>query len=256
MSDPKGLSMIVPCFNEAESINKTIEELDISLKRSGMKYEIIVVDDGSTDRTRKNASLYDSSNVVVVGYDDNRGKGDAIKYGCSYVTGDIVAFMDADTDLCPSHLEGFIRTMHDKKADVVVGSKLHPDSSVDYPLFRRILSHGYRYFNKLLFNLNVRDTQVGQKLFRKEVLDDIMPRVLVKRYAFDLELLVNAQHLGYKIVEAPIKLDYDFSGSSVNIRAVWKIFVDTCAIFYRLRILKYYDREGTGKKKSRFYALT
>lgn len=249
-------SVVMPAYMKENVIQDALFHTEKVLSGFGVPYEIIVVDDGSTDRTRKNASLYDSSNVVVVGYDDNRGKGDAIKYGCSYVTGDIVAFMDADTDLCPSHLEGFIRTMHDKKADVVVGSKLHPDSSVDYPLFRRILSHGYRYFNKLLFNLNVRDTQVGQKLFRKEVLDDIMPRVLVKRYAFDLELLVNAQHLGYKIVEAPIKLDYDFSGSSVNIRAVWKIFVDTCAIFYRLRILKYYDREGTGKKKSRFYALT
>ncbi len=249
-------SVVMPAYMKENVIQDALFHTEKVLSDFGVPYEIIVVDDGSTDRTRKNASLYDSSNVVVVGYDDNRGKGDAIKYGCSYVTGDIVAFMDADTDLCPSHLEGFIRTMHDKKADVVVGSKLHPDSSVDYPLFRRILSHGYRYFNKLLFNLDVRDTQVGQKLFRKEVLDDIMPRVLVKRYAFDLELLVNAQHLGYKIVEAPIKLDYDFSGSSVNIRAVWKIFVDTCAIFYRLRILKYYDREGTGKKKSRFYALT
>lgn len=237
------LSVIMPAYMKEDVIQEVLLKTEEMLSSFGIPYEIIVVDDGSKDRTKNMALQYDSPNVKVVGYDENMGKGNAIKYGCRYLNGDIVAFLDADNDLCPSQLETFIRIMGDKKADVVIGSKLHPDSVVDYPLFRRILSCGYRWFNKGLFNLDVHDTQVGQKLFQRKVLNDVMPRILVKRYAFDLEVLVNAHHQGYKIVEAPIKLGYDFSGSSVNYGAVSRIFVDTCAIFYRLKIKKYYERD-------------
>ena len=123
----------------------------------------------------------------------------------------------------------------------MIGSKRDPESKVDYPLTRRALSWCYQLMIKLLFNLNVRDTQAGLKLFKRDVLEDILPRVLVKRYAFDLELLVNANHRGYKIVEAPVEINFHFT-SGINILDIWHIFVDTMAIFYRLRILKYYDR--------------
>lgn len=237
------LSVIMPAYMKEDVILDTLKRTEKSIKNLKIPYEIIVVDDGSKDRTKKKAMQHRSKHVRVLGYDQNRGKGGAIKYGYKSVTGDIVAFIDADNDLCPSQLKNFIMTMKDKNADVVVGSKLHPDSVVDYPYSRRLLSTGYRYFNKILFDLDVKDTQVGQKLFRKEVLDNIMPRVLVKRYAFDLELLVNAKHQGYNIVEAPIRLDYDFSGSRMDLKAVSNIFIDTCAIFYRLRLLKYYDKK-------------
>ncbi len=239
----KTLSVIMPAYMKEDVIAKALKETEKVLKGFGMPYEIIVVDDGSKDRTRQNAEKYRSKHVKVVGYRKNAGKGNALKYGFKYVKGDLVAFMDADTDLHPDQLQYFLYYMSTESADVVIGSKVHPLSKVSYPPLRKFLSRGYRLFNRVLFNLNVHDTQVGQKLFKREVLDDIMGRVLVKRYAFDLELLVNAHHRGYKIVEAPIKLNYDFSGSAVNLKAIWHIFVDTCAIFYRLRILKYYDRQ-------------
>jgi hypothetical protein len=95
---------------------------------------------------------------------------------------------------------------------------------------------------RLLFNLDVRDTQTGLKLFRRQVLRDTLPLLAIKRFAFDLELLVVAQQLGYrKILEAPISLDYQFE-STVNLRSAWMVLWDTAAIFYRLRILRYYAR--------------
>lgn len=237
----KKISVIMPAYRKAKVIGNVLRETEKALKWTGLPYEIIVVDDASLDGTRKKASSYKSDHVKVVGYNKNRGKGGAIKYGFQYVTGDIVAFMDADMDLHPDQLQHFLYYMSISDADAVIGSKVHPLSSVKYPLKRKILSYGYRMMNKALFGLSVHDTQVGQKVFKKKVLDDVLPRVLVKRYAFDLELLVVAHNLGYKIVEAPVKLNYDFSGSGVNLGAIWKIFVDTSAIFYRLRIMHYYN---------------
>jgi dolichol-phosphate mannosyltransferase len=125
-------------------------------------------------------------------------------------------------------------------ADIVIGSKFHPNSKIQYPVLRRFVSLGYYYLVKILFGLPVHDTQTGLKLFKSEVLKKVLPRILVKEFAFDIEVLVNAHRLGYKIVEAPISLNHSWS-SSVDFVAIWKIFQDTMAVFYRTYILRYYN---------------
>jgi len=100
----------------------------------------------------------------------------------------------------------------------------------------------YQVFVRVLFNLNVRDTQTGLKLFRRQVLEEAVPLLAIKRFAFDLELLVVARMLGYRnVCEAPISLEYQFE-STVNLRSAFDVLWDTAAIFYRLRILRYYQR--------------
>jgi hypothetical protein len=96
----------------------------------------------------------------------------------------------------------------------------------------------------MLFGLPLRDTQTGLKLFRREVLKQAFPKVLIKRFAFDLELLVLAHHMGYRITEAPVIVNYRMKYGHIGLRAVFNIFWDTLAVFYRLRIKKYYDRVG------------
>jgi hypothetical protein len=145
-------------------------------------------------------------------------------------------------ELDPRNIKSFIELMESSDCDAVIGSKRHPRSRVSYPFARRVQSSIYQLLIRLLFNLNIRDTQTGLKLFRREALAEVVPILAVKGFAFDLELLVVARKLGYtKIVEAPIDLSYHFE-STVNVRAVWRILWDTAAIFYRLRILRYYDR--------------
>ncbi len=139
-------------------------------------------------------------------------------------------------------------------ADIIVGSKRHPASKVHYPLFRKILSFGYQVLIRLLFGLQIRDSQVGLKLYRREVLEDVLPRLLVKQFAFDIEILAVAQHLGYKrIFEAPVELD--FTGiTSITSTNFWIVVLrmlwDTLAVFYRLRVAHYYD--NLNKRKWRF----
>ena len=112
------------------------------------------------------------------------------------------------------------------------------------PRSRRVASWAYQQLNRLLFRLEVRDTQVGLKVFRREVADEVVPLLLVKQFAFDLELLAVARALGFgRIREMPVRLDYRFTGSGVRSRAVARALWDTAAIFYRLRILKTYRRK-------------
>jgi hypothetical protein len=157
-------------------------------------------------------------------------------------------------DLDPSEISVALDLMERNKADIIVGSKLHPESKVNYPFARKILSWGYRSLTHILFGFNVRDTQVGFKFFRKKAAKDVFSRILVKRFAFDIEVLAVAYKLGYKkIYEVPIKLDFS-EASSVTSKNFWEIILhmlwDTIAVFYRLKILHYYDRGQVRKVKS------
>lgn len=236
----KTVSIVIPAYNENEIILETLKECISSLK--GIKHEIIIVDDGSHDGTYQKVQGFAilNKNIKIVNYGGNYGKGFAIRYGFKHTTGEIVAFIDADMNIHPRQILTFIKEMKMIDADVVVGSKRHPDSKVNYPLKRKIFSEIYYLFVKTLFGIQVRDTQVGLKLYKRKVLEDICPIVLVKRYAFDIEILANAHRLGYKIKEAPVEINMDFD-SHVNKKSIWNMFWDTCAIFYRMNIIHYYD---------------
>ncbi len=237
------LSLIVPAYKQEKTIVEDIESLDSILSAFISKYEIIVVVDGFLDKTYENIKNYKNNKVKVVGYPQNKGKGFAIKVGIEEANGDIIGFIDAGMDLDPSEISIMLNLMEWSDADIVVGSKLHPDSIVNYPLSRKILSWGYRSLIKILFRLSIRDTQVGLKFFKKKVAKTVFPKILVKAFAFDIEVLAVARSFGYdKIIEAPIKLS--FKQGSVTNTNFWKVsfwtLVDTIAVFYRLKILHYY----------------
>jgi len=236
------ISVILPAYNEEDSIGDVIRETVKALDRITNDWEIVVVDDGSKDSTFAIAKEFAKNNgrIRALSYGKNMGKGFALKYGFEHSRGDLIVFMDADLDLHPKQIKKLIEIMEREKADVVVCSKRHPESKVNYPLNRRILSDAYFFMVKILFNLNVKDTQVGLKLFKRKVLRDVMPRILVKRYAFDVEVLANAVRRGYKIVEAPVELDFKH-GSNINWREIWRMLVDTLAVAYRMHIRRYYD---------------
>lgn len=239
------LSILMPAYNEASSIAENVCETVETMHALGMNFEIVVIDDGSldgTDAAASNALRAWPDHVRVVRCMRNEGKGNALICGASYSRGDYVAFLDADMDLHPEQLAGFFAVMEAAGADAVIGSKFHPDSIVDYPVLRRIYSFFYYLLVRTLFGLPVRDTQTGIKLFKRPVLDRVLPRILVKRFAFDLELLANVHHFGYRIAEAPVSVNFKRVCSRLRLPAVWNVFVDTLAIFYRMRILRYYDR--------------
>lgn len=235
----------MPAYNEADRIEANVLEAWGTLREFPLEFELLIVDDGSVDDTALcalSASQLDPKRIRVIRSDRNQGKGSAVICGTRYASGDYVAFLDADLDLHPRQLKTFIDVMCDEQTDLVIGSKFHPHSVVDYPPIRRVYSFGYYAVIRLLFGLPVKDTQTGIKLFKIDVLRRVLPRVLVKRFAFDIELLVNATALGYKISEAPVTLHFQRSiGGRINFRDAWHILIDTLAIFYRARIIRYYD---------------
>ncbi len=239
------ISVIMPAYNESGHIYKNIMETCAVFEKTKRYFEIIVVDDGSTDSTYPEAKRAESAveNVKVVHYSKNNGKGNALKEGFKHATGDYVVFLDSDLDLHPSQLHRLFRVMRNSRADVVIGSKHHPKSQLDYPMTRKVISRVYAAALKILFNLPLRDTQTGLKVFNYEVLDRVFPKVLCKRYAYDLELLVNANHLGYRVAEAPVVLNFrrPRKWGRIGMNDLYLTGVDTLAIFYRLHILRYYD---------------
>jgi len=238
------VSIIMPAHNEGDRISSSLEETVRTFDSFGCDYEIILVDDGSTDNTYEEilriASRY--SNIILKKNRINYGKGRAVKYAFRFVTGKYVVFLDSDMDLHPGQIQTFFDIMRLDNADVVIGSKRHPNSQLYYPIGRRIISSVYFLLINLMFGLPIKDTQTGLKLFKAEVLKEIFPKVLIKHFAFDLEILVNAHHLGYKIAEAPVVLKSQRMLGRIGVRAIYNVWVDTMAIFYRMYVLKYYDR--------------
>lgn len=253
MIKQKLLSVIVPAYRQEKTIYKDIVNIQKTLEQIRYDYEIIVVIDGKVDKTYQNAKKIKSPKVKVVGYQENKGKGYAVRYGMARAKGNPIAFIDSGMEIDPNGISMILEHMEWYEADIIVGSKRHPASQVNYPLERKIISRLYQLFVKVFTGLNVSDTQAGLKIFRRQVLEKILPRLLVKRYAFDLEMLAVAHHLGFKrIFEAPIKLEYDFKGltHAATFTQMKRALIDTLAIIYRLRILRYYD--DANKRKWRY----
>jgi len=126
-----------------------------------------------------------------------------------------------------------------RHGDIVIASKWHPESVVEMPLIRRILGCGFNVLVRLMTGVKLRDTQTGLKAIKKSVFKDIFPRLTVKRYAFDVELLAVANLYGLKIVERPVNMRMR---GLFNPKDAWGMFVDLLGITYRLRVLRWYQR--------------
>jgi len=237
------LTVVVPYYNPGGLLVPTIERLLSVLDNSGASYEVIAVSDGSTDGSDRalDDALGGNPRLTNLVFTRNQGKGAALRIGLGKGKGRYLGFIDADGDLDPLLLGSFQTMVQLYSPDIILGSKRHPLSEVEYPLIRRIYSWGYQQVVRLGFRLNIRDTQTGIKLVRRDVLAAVLPRMVEKRFAFDLELFVIARRLGYKrFLEAPIRLRHQFT-STVSWKAVYRSLLDTMAIWYRLRILHFYD---------------
>lgn len=239
----KKISILLPAYNEASHIENTITETDRAFSQLGYDFEIVVIDDGSIDRTVDEIRRISQNmpHVSVKRNLANYGKGRALKKGVRYCKGDYIIFLDADMDLHPAQIKTFFDIMELDRADVVIGSKRHPNSVLSYPLHRRLVSTVYFFVVKVLFGLPIRDTQTGLKLFKAGVLKQAMPKLLVKKFAYDLELLVNIHRLGYKIAEAPVVIDSQRTFGRIGARSIMRTLWDTLAVWYRMYVLHYYE---------------
>jgi glycosyltransferase involved in cell wall biosynthesis len=246
------LTLIVPTYNGAPYIAANLRHITRALEATGALFEVLVVSDGSTDETVAAAEAGEDPRVQVLHYEQNRGKGYAICFGVPQARGRLVGWLDADLDIAPEAIVDAVARMKAAPLDAAIGSKRHPRSQVHYPIARRFFSWGFQLLVRLLFRVDVRDTQVGAKVFRRETLETVVPLLLIKQYAFDLEMLAVAAEFGFdRIEEIPIRLGYKFTGTGVNTQAVQRMFVDTLAIAYRIHVRHWYVRRFAALQRER-----
>ena len=238
----EGLSVVLPFHNLADRAEANLARLDALLRPHGFPYRIVAVDDGSADGTaealRRAAERLPA--VLPVLLPANAGKGAALLAGLERVSHPWVLLLDGDLDLDPAALPAFADIAHATGADLILGDKRHPQSQVHYPLRRRVASVLYAGLVRALLRLPVSDTQCGMKLVRAEVLRYAAPRLLVKRFAFDLEFLAVAHDGGFRHANAPVRLDFCHRWGCLTPATVWRTLIDTLAIAYRARFLHYY----------------
>uniref|UniRef100_A0A0N4ZTJ7 Diacylglycerol O-acyltransferase 1 n=1 Tax=Parastrongyloides trichosuri TaxID=131310 RepID=A0A0N4ZTJ7_PARTI len=223
-TDPKCyLSLIVPAMNEQERLPMMLEEctkyLSSRVKNDSMfSYEIIVVDDGSTDNTCEVAYKFSNYNLKIIKLDKNKGKGGAIRDGVLHSNGKLILFADADgaTSFCDfEKLEKKFKELSSSDNDnvdftfpgIIVGSRCHleEDSIAQRSLFRTILMKGFHIIVYLLTVKTVHDTQCGFKLFSRAAAAKLFPLIHIERWAFDVELLYLAEKLYYPIREVAVE---------------------------------------------------
>lgn len=228
-------SLVTPVYNEGAHVFASLRAMARVLRMLG-PFELIVVNDGSSDQTRSEVERAAPELPEMRAHHlSHAGKGQALRVGAQQATGEFVIFFDADLDLPPEQLLFFVAMQRAHQADAVIGSKMHPDSTVDYPLRRRLYSWGYYQLTKRLFRLPVRDTQTGLKLVRRDLLLRALEGTELKGFAMDLELLVRLVQLEAHLVEAPVVVRYKAKFGGVGLATVGEILGETIAVWKRTR---------------------
>ena len=202
------LSVVIPAYNEADRILPTIRRIDDYCAKRFKSLEIIVVDDGSRDETA-NVVRHAREQIASLrgeGYDENRGKGYAIRTGVAASAGDIILVSDADLSTPIEEVDKLL-VPYDEGYDIVIGSRALEGSDivVRQPWWRELMGRTFNRFIKALLSAKFRDTQCGFKLFRGECAKEIFGRATVDRFAFDVEVLLLAGKTGLRVKEVPIR---------------------------------------------------
>jgi glycosyltransferase involved in cell wall biosynthesis len=229
----KKFSFIIPTHNEENIILDTLSVIRGFAEKEKLDYEIIVIDDCSQDDTILLLDRLKDDHIKVHYKNSWQGKGAALKTGWKIAKGDYIIFIDADLQIKPQELKPFQNLMCMYESDVVIGNKRNPYSSIDYSFARHVISIGYNLFVKILFGVSVSDTQCGLKLMKKSVLDKVMPKILCKHFAFDLELLVAFKENKIRVIDAPVCIYQSMRNSNVGFGSILTTFQNTLAVFWR-----------------------
>lgn len=233
----RGISVIIPAFNEGHHIRRNLLLTAETMVQSGVTFEVILVDDGSTDNTSAEATEATRQHPAIrlISYAKNAGKGFAFKKGCGLSKYSEIALLDADLDYHPDHVLRLHQFLEQTGADIVIGSKHHPESVIHYPPLRLFLSKVFAFAVKILFCLPVRDTQSGIKLFKRSALAGILQNSFSTGFAFDLELLATANTQGLIIRECPVQLKFHHGKHPLPLSMMTRLFRETIRIWLRHR---------------------
>lgn len=207
--EKKSLSVIIPCFNEGRRIYENVQKIEKYLENNFENFEIIAVNDGSSDNTGEELKrLQNDLSIKVISHKKNRGKGQAVKNGFLASQNEVVMFLDADLAIPIEELDKFLKEIK-SGYQIVIASRFVPGLKIVRPVlwYRQILEKIYRILRIMIIDArNVKDTQCGFKVFTRRAMLDIFPYLTVKRFAFDSEVIFLAKKRRYEIKELPITL--------------------------------------------------
>ncbi|HET9226719.1 MAG TPA: dolichyl-phosphate beta-glucosyltransferase [Thermoanaerobaculia bacterium] len=198
------ISVIIPAYNEAERLGSTLEQAVDCLSRRGLSYEVLVVDDGSRDRTVEVAEAFAGKGVRVIRHERNRGKGAAIKTGVLASQGNRVLLSDADASTPFSELEKLERWL--PEAPVVLGSRAVAGADIrqHQPFYRELMGKTFNLIIRILGVRGLNDTQCGFKLLEGDVAREIGAELTIDGFAYDVELVWLARRHGHRVVEVGV----------------------------------------------------
>lgn len=218
------LSIIIPAYNEEKRITPTLKDYLNFYKKN---IEFIIVNDGSTDNTEQIVKKFQKKhkNLRLINQ-KNQGKGAAVVNGMKNAKGDIIAFIDADNAVIPIEFDKVLKYI--KNYDVAIASRHCKGAKIDKKetLLETITGRGLNLLVRFLLGLKFYDTQCGAKVFRKQVLNKILPKISPDRWSFDISLLYHAKKNNFKIKEVPI-FWYSKQGSKLNIKKAIPGFLKT-----------------------------
>lgn len=227
------LSLVIPTYKKQREVLDQLERVYGYLSRKNPDFELIFVIDGYVDNTKDILTKYIKENRLkkaqVIGYRKNMGKGYAVRYGMKRATGDVIGFVDADTDIQIRTFNYALREIKREEVMAVIPSKLHSNSNVEMTLAREIFSYGLIFINRVLLNLpeSVTDVGCGLKLFKKDLIKRILPKLKVNRFAIDSEILNEIGRVGYTVSVIPFFMNKNRSDStSANIKEVVRMIKD------------------------------
>ena len=234
------LSLIVPMYNEASIICDTARTLTEYLDAHIADYELLLVDDGSTDGTAAQVKALALPKLRVLGYEKNRGKGCAVRTGMLAAAGEIAMFIDADLAYGTDVIARAVAELEaHPEADVLIGSRtLHPEGYEGYTAVRKLASKAYIKVLNVYGGLKLSDSQCGCKAYRGKAIKDIFSRCETDGFAFDFETILWAQKLGYRFREMPVKI-INHRDSKINVvRDTFRMLKELKAIKKRVKTKK------------------
>lgn len=229
------VSLVIPAYNESRIILNTIRTASAKLAEFTSSYEILIVDDGSTDGTNILVENCGDPNVCLIRYAPNCGKGMAVRTGILASKGDVVICTDADLAYGVDVFERILDRFASTNADIVTGTRSESlDAYQNYPFLRRFISKGFRLVVRLFSGLNY-DTQCGIKGYRRQEAQAVYRRCSINGFSFDIEVLMWADKLGMKVDRLPVSV-ITFRESKIHvIRDSCRMFLDLFRIRWRVR---------------------
>lgn len=230
------LSVIIPAYNEEKRIGKTLESVRAYLTKQSYDWEVIVVNDGSSDDVTR-YTLHDP-HYKLINNTINQGKAKVVRQGMLAATGDLRLFMDADNATTIENIEKMLPFIPEYQ--IVIASIGVPGAQKigHEPFYRRLLGKAGNLWIQLWATPGIHDTQRGFKLFTREAVENIFPKMRTFGWGFDVEILALARKLGYKIKEVPITWNND-PNSKVNMWAYPKVLLQTVVIWWDIITNKY-----------------